>query len=191
MSKVEVSIKVATLNFTGINNSPFEYHDGSEEKVRLDDIFSTLLKEHEEVSKDFSWNIGKIDTILQKERYSPAYRYDAGVLRGKLVDKHEFDILWDHYYELNEEKMAKANPTQINIDRCRLLDWIIYLSLVTLMFGKVDLNQIKQLDASVYKQKLKEWHSKAYLKVKPKMEKVIDYFVKEQLSVMFLQEAGF
>ena len=37
---MEVSIKVATLNFTGINNSPFEYHDGSSEKSQINSIFN-------------------------------------------------------------------------------------------------------------------------------------------------------
>lgn len=85
---MEVGIKVATLNFTGINNSPFEYHDGSKDKIHLDQIMGDLLREQPEFNDlEFVWNIGKIDTMLQKGRYSPAYRSDVGVVKGKLVDK--------------------------------------------------------------------------------------------------------
>jgi hypothetical protein len=29
---MDITLKVATLNFTGISFSPFEYHDGSKDK---------------------------------------------------------------------------------------------------------------------------------------------------------------
>lgn len=100
---MEVQIKVATLNFTGINNSPFEYHDGSSEKSNIDTIFNQLLQQHPEFKgEDFAWGVGKIDTVLQKERYSVAYRSDAGTIRGKLVNREEFNFLWDHYFEVNQ-----------------------------------------------------------------------------------------
>ena len=40
---MEYHLKVATLNFARINVSPFEYHDGSEEKILLDRAFKTLF----------------------------------------------------------------------------------------------------------------------------------------------------
>ena len=142
---------MATLNFTGINNSPFEYHDGSEERLQLDKIFIELLKHQPEFNdNDFAWNLGKIDSIMQKERYSPAYKPEAGVLRGKLVNKEEFDLLWDHYYEMSEDKVAKTNPSEVNISRCKLFDWLVYLSLLTHIFGEVELDKIKEKDTKIF-----------------------------------------
>jgi hypothetical protein len=36
---------------------------------------------------DFSWNVGKIDLRLQKERYTPIYNRDACVEDGKLITR--------------------------------------------------------------------------------------------------------
>lgn len=37
------NLKVATLNFSGINTNPFEYHDGSEEYDKLNALFLKSL----------------------------------------------------------------------------------------------------------------------------------------------------
>jgi hypothetical protein len=39
-------LNVATLNFSGINTSPFEYHDGTEEKTELNRVFKELFEEY-------------------------------------------------------------------------------------------------------------------------------------------------
>lgn len=91
-------IKVATLNFSGINNSPYEYHDGSDTKKKLDEIFQRLLEQEQYFAKDFSWNHGKVDMVFQKERYAPAYRAGVGVVRGKLLTLAEFSVIWDYVY---------------------------------------------------------------------------------------------
>lgn len=44
---------------------------------------------------DFVWNVGKIDKLIQKERYAPVYRKDVGVVGGKFVNKQEFEAAWD------------------------------------------------------------------------------------------------
>lgn len=103
------------------------------------------------VDESFKWDVGKIDTILQKERYSPVYRCDVGILRGKLVNKEEFDLLWDHYYEISEEKVAKVSPSQDNASRCKLFDWLAYLALVKHTFGELDLEKIKEYDPKILK----------------------------------------
>lgn len=64
------NIKVATLNFSGINTSPFEYHDGTDEYDQLNRLFlQNLQKERPEIT---NWAIGKIDKEVQ-ERMSVAY----------------------------------------------------------------------------------------------------------------------
>ena len=59
--------------------------------------------------------------------------------------------MWDHYYEISEEKVAKMNLTEANLARCKLFDWLAYLALVTSVFGKVDLEKIKECDAKIFK----------------------------------------
>lgn len=51
--------------------------------------------EHGKVDEGFKWDVGKIDQKLQKERYTPVYNKEVGVDHESLVDKSEFDALWD------------------------------------------------------------------------------------------------
>ena len=43
------------------------------------------------------------------------------------------------------------NLTEANIARCKLFDWLIYLALVTSVFGKVNVEKIKEYDAKIFK----------------------------------------
>ena len=88
-------MRVATLNFSGINVSPFEYHDGSKDKENLNRCFRKLIDEYQKEHHECKWNIAKIDKILQRERYSILYRSTAGVIRGRLLDKNQYEAVWD------------------------------------------------------------------------------------------------
>lgn len=80
--------RVATINFACPNSSPFEYHDGSLEMVRLNSIFKKHLERLPEFSKDkFSWDVGKIDVLIKKPRYCVLYSKDVCIIEGRLVTK--------------------------------------------------------------------------------------------------------
>lgn len=66
MQKRIKHIRVATLNFSAVNISPFEYHDGSKEKEAVNECFKKLLDTYNKENPDSKWNIAKIDRIFQK-----------------------------------------------------------------------------------------------------------------------------
>ena len=68
-----MEIKVASLNFSGINVSPFEYHDGSQEKLHLNHLFRHLLqRDFKDIPGDTA-TIARLDKSFQKGRYSLLY----------------------------------------------------------------------------------------------------------------------
>lgn len=80
------TIVAATLNFSGICLSPFEYHDCSVDKDFMSDRFKKLMDKNI-TQPNFSWDVGRIDLKLQAERYTPIYRKTAGVVNGKLINR--------------------------------------------------------------------------------------------------------
>lgn len=75
-------VLVATLNYGGILNSPFEFYSNhqDEEKI-ISQHFRDLIAHYypDFDPKTFSWKIGKIDQKIQKQRYTPIYSPTAGV----------------------------------------------------------------------------------------------------------------
>jgi hypothetical protein len=45
--------------------------------------------------------MAKIDKNFQKSRYSILYRSDVGVARGKLLNREQFEAVWDLTYDDN------------------------------------------------------------------------------------------
>ena len=79
-------IKVATLNFACPNTSPFEYHDGSAELSNLNKIFIKRLSICTEFNvPKFAWDVGKIDVVMKKQRYSVLYSKDVCTIDERLV----------------------------------------------------------------------------------------------------------
>ena len=61
--------------------------------AKLSEIFQELIKQEmriDTISKDFKWGIKIIDKTMQRERYSPLYRRDAGVVHGRLQTREKF-----------------------------------------------------------------------------------------------------
>ena len=83
---MEYHLKAATLNFGGVNISPFEYHDGSQEKSHLDEQFTQIFEE----CKEQKWSIAKLDKVFQRGRYSLLYHHGCGVVRGRLINRGQF-----------------------------------------------------------------------------------------------------
>jgi len=83
-------LKVSTLNYSGILDSPYEFYSNELEKKenQVSKITHELLKLRPGYNeKDFKWKLGKIDQKCQKERYSPLYCPEVGVSHDK---KHLF-----------------------------------------------------------------------------------------------------
>ena len=80
--KGKSSLTIATLNYCGIMNSPFEFYcddyltelkDISKEFVEL---LPTYFKDFDKAT--FKWNMGKID-LKFRNRYSPMFSMRAGI----------------------------------------------------------------------------------------------------------------
>lgn len=54
-----MKLSVASLNFSGINTSPFEYDDGSDFFAQVNHYIRELVKKEHPALKD--WEVGKID----------------------------------------------------------------------------------------------------------------------------------
>lgn len=88
---------------------------------------------------------------MQKQRYSPAYRSDVGVVRGKFVNEEEFTLIWYYDFERNQN-LFKDNPvTPEEAERVRLFDWLLYKSLIIFIYKSFDASELKKLDPTPYK----------------------------------------
>lgn len=106
--------------------SPFEYHDGSEEKNILDRTFKAILDKYALQHPKCPWNISKIDKVFQKERYTILYQPDCGYVRGKLLTREQFEIVWDRTFDLNQSQLTHLNLNDESIDRLRNFDYMLY-----------------------------------------------------------------
>ena len=80
--------------------------------------------------------------------------------------------------------------TEESINLLRAFDWMMYEAFLTCLYGKVDWSNLKDYNVQRYIEELKKWHSKNYLKWQPKINYVKEYILRENLDVLFLQEAG-
>ena len=78
-------LNIATLNYSGILLSPYEFYASEEENKVISRCSETFFKLAEEEFPEFGdkakfkWEMGKIDQIWQKERYSPIYSPTCGL----------------------------------------------------------------------------------------------------------------
>jgi hypothetical protein len=84
---------VATLNYCGIMNSPFEFYcdDYLEELKDISKEFVALLPTYfpQFDSKTFKFEMGKIDLKL-RDRYSPMFILEAGIENNKFISRQRF-----------------------------------------------------------------------------------------------------
>ena len=100
MSTTGKKLVAASLNYSGILNSPFEFYSSKNDhaETELSKLFQINLNEmlgKMENGKDFDWKISDIDKVLQKDRYTPIYRDTVGIKGQKLVSTKDFEVKWD------------------------------------------------------------------------------------------------
>ena len=181
-----MQLRVASLNFSGINISPFEYHDGSQEKTTINACFKKLLDVYEAQNPQAYGNIANVDKSFQRDRYTILYRTDVGVLRNKLLSKEQFGTVWDFVYE---DKFGSASHDNQTIEMLKMFDKMMYEAFVETVFGPVDWSNIRDYDCKVYLEELRKWHSKCYLQLEVKVRVLCDYITARDLDVLFVQEA--
>ena len=87
--------------------------------------------------------MAKIDKGFQRDRYTLLYRTDVGVVRGRLLDKEQFEAVWDLAYDSFHptiEFSSKANDTKKTdeIDNLKLFDRLLYEIFLESVFGEID-----------------------------------------------------
>ena len=85
-------LTVASLNYCGIMNSPFEFYC-DDYLIQLKDIgkiyLDLLPKYFPQFNKDtWKWNMGKID-LKFRNRYSPMFQLDAGINVENMIMSQE------------------------------------------------------------------------------------------------------
>jgi hypothetical protein len=124
------AIKVSTLNFSGINTSPFEYFDGNEQTKRISEHMKEILEIERSALSD---KMGIIDKKYRTNKMS--IRYCAGVCEEpKLPGKEEFIRKWREEY--NKDKPADiVGDTEDIIESVILFDYYCYISVVKEVYG--------------------------------------------------------
>ena len=88
MNPEQRRLRIATLNYSGIITSPYEYHEDEEdEKEKLiNEVFTDIVKryhaENFEDAVEFKWEMGNVD-VIWKSRNSPVNRLMCGVKSGE------------------------------------------------------------------------------------------------------------
>jgi len=49
---------------------------------------------------------------MQKERYTPLYSPEAGIVADKIINVHEFQKLWEETFDKNAEKVKDFKFTK-------------------------------------------------------------------------------
>ena len=88
------TLTVATLNYCGIMNSPFEFYC-EEYEIQLKDIsniFASLIPKYYPgfVKEKFKWEMGKVDLKIRVGRYSPMFKAETGIEDGKFLSRRDF-----------------------------------------------------------------------------------------------------
>ncbi len=60
---------------------------------RICQTLTSKLPNYDE--KSFKWDIGKIDQLYHRERYTPIYDQRIGIENGRLVNRQTFEKLWE------------------------------------------------------------------------------------------------
>ena len=134
---------MASLNYAGIANSPFEFYSGTgkqrEELRALSAVFQELAKQEfnlKEIDSGFEWGIKNIDKIMQRERYCPIYRQDAGIIHGRVLTRGRFEQKWTEEFNKNIHYVKfKQEPSEEEVERCKRYDYLTFKSIVEFVYN--------------------------------------------------------
>lgn len=97
---------VASLNYCGIMNSPFEFYIQDQHKGvdEINKIFKQLVTKripgfNFNDKKNNQWKGSNIDQKFRMKRYSPMFDIMVGINRGKLMSRAQFLYRWDKVYQ--------------------------------------------------------------------------------------------
>lgn len=74
---------------------------GSEGYHKQKGPMKTVLELGKYMLQKHDWGIKTIDKTMQRERYCPLYRQDAGVIHRRLLTRSKFENKWQEEYNKN------------------------------------------------------------------------------------------
>ena len=102
---------VATLNYCGIMNCPYEFYINKLEHDlrKIGDIFTGYAVKYkvpgfDPNNKDFKWPGAKIDHYFRKDRYTSMFTRDVGIENGVFLSEAEFKKKWDEVFDAKHPK---------------------------------------------------------------------------------------
>ena len=131
-------LTVATLNYCGIMNSPFEFYcdDYLTQLKQIGQQFVELLPKYfpEFDKKTFKWNMGKID-LKYRNRYSPMFIINAGIKEDKtFMTQEEFEKIWSAKFDEDIDKIKiEFTPEQKEVTK--KYDVAMFHSLLRYVYG--------------------------------------------------------
>ena len=186
-----IFLTVASLNYCGIMNSPFEFYC-DDYLVELKDIgreYLALLPSYFEGfdKATWKWNMGKIDLKL-RNRYSPMFQLDAGITPSNcIMSREEFEAQWDKVFD-SEVPKIKVEFTPEQRDVTKVYDVLMYHTLLKYVYNIVEIKDVEGKDAQPYRDKLRPFFELSFLDEQRKAEKVKENMGRVNADVFFFQE---
>lgn len=102
-SNSAVELKIATLNYCGIMNNPFEFYNEKsfDELSEISETFNKIVHLHGKAKEGpkFNWGMGKVETKVRIGRYSPSFQLDVGFIGDSFLTREQFFNEWDQKYK--------------------------------------------------------------------------------------------
>ena len=106
--KQPATLTVATLNYCGIMNSPFEFYcdDYLTELKDISKQFVNVIPRYFPTfnKTNFKWEMGKID-LKFRTRYSPMFYLTSGIENHKFVSEETFNNNWQEVFKVEVPKL--------------------------------------------------------------------------------------
>lgn len=185
-------LTVATLNYCGIMNSPFEFYTNhlTEQLAKLSEIFVELIPRYApdyKPGEKFAWRFGKIDVKFRTGRYSSMFELGVGIEEGRFVSEARFEEKWEEVFEAG--KGCINVPYTPEEKTCMMkYDLLTFHTLLHYVYQIDKLEEALELDPQSYISTLGPFYELSYLDQEKKLDKVIANFSKVEADVFFFQE---
>ena len=92
----------------------------------------SIFNKYRQIDPKFGQDLAKLDKNFQKDRYTILYGKECGVVRGKLLNRSQFDILWDRSFDVWR---GDSEVDEEAADKLRMFDWMVYQAFLRFLYG--------------------------------------------------------
>ena len=186
---------VATLNYGGILNNPFEFYSDEHQELlrKLSECFKSLFSKYMptlDSTKKFDWKMGNVDKLLRNGRYSPLFHGDIGLNEDKtaFLTQKKFEENWNDAFSKLEKPF---DYEEIQVGITRMFDFIVFHALLKYVYAPeedADFEQLIKNDPAKYIATYAPLYQMSYLDEKSKLLKFTSSVEKMEADVLLLQE---